>query len=83
MKLIQVSIENFRGIKQLSIPLDETTVLIGENNAGKSSVLDALHFCLSRSLTRKSGQFSEYDYHLPAENSQLMPRQPTCISSVS
>ncbi|MBE3050158.1 DUF2813 domain-containing protein [Candidatus Bathyarchaeota archaeon] len=80
MKLVQLDIENFRGIKKLSVPLDETTVLIGENNSGKSSVLDALHTCLSRSLNRKSGQFAEYDYHLPAEDSQPADADPITIT---
>jgi len=80
MKLVRVDIENFRGIKQLSVPLDEITVLIGENNAGKSSVLDALQFCLSRSLTRRSSQFSEYDYHLPGEDSRPSESEPITIT---
>ena len=75
MKLIRLDIENFRGIKALSVPLDDTTVLIGENNSGKSSILDALRACLSRSLTRKTSSFSEYDYHLPTPGSQLADGQ--------
>lgn len=52
MFLQQIDIVNFRGIRQLSLTLDETTVLIGENNTAKSTILDALQICLSRSLTR-------------------------------
>ncbi|MYB59446.1 MAG: DUF2813 domain-containing protein [Gemmatimonadetes bacterium] len=70
MFLEQIEIVNFRGIQHLSLKLDKTTVLIGENNTGKSTVLDALQTCLSRSLTRKGGIFSEYDYHLPEKDSQ-------------
>lgn len=66
----QIDIKNFRGIRQLSVKLDETTVLIGENNTGKSTILAALEICLSRSLSRRSGTFSEYDYHLPKKDSQ-------------
>lgn len=66
----QIDIKNFRGIRELSLKLDETTVLIGENNTGKSTILAALDFCLSRSLNRRSGTFSEYDYHLPEKDSQ-------------
>ena len=64
MFLEQIDIVNFRGITHLTLKLDETTVLIGENNTGKSTVLEALQICLSRSLTRKGDIFSEYDYHL-------------------
>lgn len=70
MFLEQIDIINFRGIRNLSLKLDETTVLIGENNTGKTTILDALQICLSRSLTRRSGIFSEYDYHMPQMDSQ-------------
>ncbi len=61
---------NFRGIRKLSLKLNDTTVLIGENNTGKTTILDALQICLSRNLNRKGGIFSEYDYHLPEKDSQ-------------
>lgn len=69
MFLEQIDIVNFRGIHDLSLKLDETTVLIGENNTGKTTILDALQICLSRSLTRRSSIFSEYDYHMPQSDS--------------
>ncbi len=59
MRLTQVDIKNFRGINELSLNLNELCVLIGENNAGKSSVLDAVRCCLAGSLS-----FADYDYHL-------------------
>jgi putative ATP-dependent endonuclease of OLD family len=43
MFLCQVHIANFRGIKKLSLILDDTTVLIGENNICKSTILDLLY----------------------------------------
>ena len=70
MFLEKIDIANFRGIRNLSMKLDKTTVLIGENNTGKSTILEALQVCLSRSITRKGGIFSEYDYHLPQKESQ-------------
>ena len=70
MFLDQIDIKNFRGIRDLSLKLDDTTVLIGENNTGKSTILAALEACLSRNLSRRNGTFSEYDYYLPDKNSQ-------------
>lgn len=70
MFLEQIEIANFRGIRRLRLKLDNTTVLIEENNTGKSTILEALQVCLSRSLTRKGDIFSEYDYHLPQQDSQ-------------
>jgi putative ATP-dependent endonuclease of the OLD family len=66
MLLTKVSIKNFRGIDELAIPLEQCTVLIGENNTGKTSVLEAIHTCLSRNLSRKVVPFGEYDFHLTA-----------------
>ncbi len=48
MKLKSVKIENFRAIKMLELELHpQLTVLVGENGAGKTSVLDALAYGLS------------------------------------
>ena len=80
MFLQQVEIANFRGIENLRIVFDDVTVLIGENNTGKTTILDALQLCLSRSLTRKGGIFTEYDYHLPDRDSQPSDAEPIEIS---
>jgi len=43
VRLVSVNVENFRTLRQAEIPLrEQVTVLIGENNAGKSTVLDVL-----------------------------------------
>lgn len=43
MKLISVKIRNFRGYKdEVSINIDDFTTLVGKNDAGKSTVLEAL-----------------------------------------
>lgn len=65
MKLTRVKIENFRGIRHLDLHLGEETVLIGENNAGKSSVLQALRVCLRDLSPRRRSLFEPYDVHLP------------------
>jgi len=42
--LNQLSIENFRNITSVSLPLSKgVTVFVGENGAGKTSILDAVH----------------------------------------
>jgi putative ATP-dependent endonuclease of OLD family len=69
MKLVEIDIKNFRGIKSLSIPIDRLTVLIGENNVGKSTVIEALKLVLTRGFGSIRGkQFSEYDFHLNDTN---------------
>ncbi len=65
MFLKTVQIKNFRGIQDLTVRLDDVCVLIGENNVGKSTVLDALRICLTRSFTRRAAPvFDEYDYYM-------------------
>ena len=47
MQLISIDVKNFRCLKEVSIPFHELTVLIGENDAGKSTVLDLLDLILN------------------------------------
>lgn len=77
MQLTHLSIKNYRGIKSLSLALDETTVLIGENNSGKTTILHALRACL-QSL-RNSGRsvvFDEFDFHFENSTSDPSTAEP-------
>ena len=47
MFLKSLEVQNFRGIVSGRLDLDETTVLIGENDCGKSSLLSALEVALA------------------------------------
>ena len=69
MSLRRIDIKHFRGIRGLSLELDKVTVLIGENNTAKTTILKALEICMRRSLNRSNDVFSEYDYHLSAQDS--------------
>ncbi len=42
IKITEVRIRNFRSLHEVNVSLDWLTVLIGENNAGKTSFLDSL-----------------------------------------
>ena len=79
MKLTTVEIRNFRCIKELSVQLDETTVLIGENNSGKTAFWDAIRICLERLRGRGRGPFNEYDYHLADESAAPADADPIQI----
>ena len=48
MYLNRLEIGNFRGIRSARIELDETTVLIGENDSGKTAILEAIEKVLSQ-----------------------------------
>lgn len=55
MRLAEVVLENFRGYQErVSVPIDDLTVLIGRNDAGKSSVLEALDIVLGEAKIEPS-----------------------------
>ena len=70
MTITSVRIRNFRGIRDLEIGLGKVTVLIGENNSGKTSVLDALKLCLRDLSPRRRVVFDALDFHLPDGHSE-------------
>jgi putative ATP-dependent endonuclease of OLD family len=68
MRLRHVRIKGFRAFKDVSVPIDDITVLVGENNAGKTAFLDAIRLVLARPNNRSSS-FEDYDYHLRRKGS--------------
>ena len=79
MKITKVRIENFRGLKDVELELDETTVLIGENNSGKTSVLDALRLCLRELGPRRRVVFGGFDFHLEDDAAEPHSADPIRI----
>jgi len=69
MRISRVEIKNFRSIKHLDVDLDDTTVLVGPNNAGKTAILDAIRIVLNRRWGKRGTGFSEYDIHMEKESS--------------
>ena len=81
MRLVEVKIENFRGVRSLHLLLDSLTVLIGENNTGKSTVLEAIRLVLTRGFgMRRGGQFTEYDFHLKDATATPQTAEPISIT---
>ncbi len=64
MKLREIIVRNFRCLKDITIPIADTTVLVGENNSGKTALLEAMKIVLPRSPAGRQTPFSEYDYHM-------------------
>ncbi|WP_316232253.1 AAA family ATPase [Bradyrhizobium sp. SZCCHNR1051] len=50
-RISSVIVRRFKRIAEIEVPLEEVTLLIGENNSGKSSVLQAIHFAVSVAQT--------------------------------
>ena len=64
MKLREIKLQNFRNLVDISIPIDDTTILVGENNSGKTALIDALKIALPYNITSRKPPFDEYDYHM-------------------
>jgi hypothetical protein len=57
MKLAHLQVSNYRGLRDVSIPLSPFVCITGENNGGKSSVLQSLSLFLSGSSLKSSDYF--------------------------
>jgi predicted ATP-dependent endonuclease of OLD family len=51
MLLREIEVRSFKGVRDASIALTDVTLLVGTNNSGKSSILQAIHFA-SRSIAQ-------------------------------
>jgi len=57
MKLSNLHVLNYRGLRDVSIPLSPFVCITGENNGGKSSVLQSLSLFLSGSALKATDYF--------------------------
>lgn len=78
MKLSRIHIQNFRGIRNLELDLDDLVVLIGENNTGKTAILHAVRLCLRDLGPRRRVVFDAFDFHLKDEHAE-----PSSADSIS
>jgi len=69
MYLKRLTIKNFRCIKNATIDFNEgVNILIGENNSGKTAILDALRICLCYGKQRRDIYISLNDFHVDKNN---------------
>ena len=59
MKIAKLHIENYKGLRDVEFPLSQFACLIGENNSGKSSVLQALSLFFSGTALAKTDYFDD------------------------
>src|SRR4051812_11526676 len=75
--IIQLDLENFRGFESHTLPLRPLTIMVGANNAGKSTVVEALRHVsqVQRSLER--GRFTRIPEWLdhPRASAGIAPNQ--------
>lgn len=74
MRLLELRLQNWRAIENARIPLEDITVLVGRNGAGKSSILDAVEFLresvsdnLMNALERRGGVIGVARLGAPAD----------------
>ena len=63
MKITQLSIKNFRGISEASIELPAHAVLIGDNNTGKSTILEAINLAMGPDRLKRRPAVDEHDFY--------------------
>ena len=62
MKVCRVTIANFRGISSATILLPNHAVLIGDNNTGKTTILEALDLALGPDRLNRTPTVDEHDF---------------------
>ncbi len=71
VRIARVQIENFRGISKADIHFNGTSVLLGDNNTGKSTIFEAIELAIGADRLSRAQPIDEHDFHggdyLPAE----------------
>lgn len=72
MRLFKLHIRNFRKIEDLSVIFPKgLTVIVGENNAGKTAIIDALRLMLFSSRDFEALRLNEDDFRRGSQNSPI------------
>ena len=62
MRVARVHIENFRGIRLADLRFAGTTVLLGDNNTGKSTVFEAIELAIGADRLARGQVIDEHDF---------------------
>lgn len=78
MHIVRLKIAGFRGISSADISLGQHTVLVGANNSGKTTIIEALALIFGRE--RLVRRLTEHDFHgsAPDEQTRIL-----CIATVT
>lgn len=63
MRISYLKIENFRGIKRGELLIPQHAVLVGDNNIGKSTVLEAIDLVLGPERLSRRPAIDEHDFY--------------------
>jgi predicted ATP-dependent endonuclease of OLD family len=78
MHIVRLKISGFRGVRSADIGLGRHAVLVGPNNSGKTTVIEALALLLGRD--RLVRRLTEHDFHgsVPDETARIL-----CVATVT
>ena len=63
MKVVRLTISNFRGIKSAELLFDGHTLMVGSNNVGKSTLCEALDLVLGPDRLNRFPPVDELDFY--------------------
>lgn len=63
MKVVRLSVQNFRGIKSAELLFDGHTLMVGSNNVGKSTLCEALDLVLGPDRLNRFPPVDEFDFY--------------------
>lgn len=63
MQVAHIHIENFRGVKEATLFLSKHAVLLGDNNTGKTTILEALDLTLGPDRLNRTPPIDEHDFY--------------------
>ena len=63
MRISRIKIQNFRGIKSGELFFPKYAVLVGDNNCGKSTVIEAIDLCLGPERLSRHPIIDEHDFY--------------------
>src|ERR1700732_24278 len=78
MHIVRLMISGFRGVRSADVALGRHTVLVGPNNSGKTTIVEALALLFGRD--RLVRRLTEHDFHgsAPDETTRIV-----CIATVT
>lgn len=63
MRIVRLRIQNFRAIESADVLLPKHVVLVGDNNSGKSTILEAIDLVLGPERIRQRPVINEHDFY--------------------
>jgi putative ATP-dependent endonuclease of OLD family len=63
MKIVKLTVSNFRNIRSATLYFEGHTLLVGANNVGKSTICEALDLLLGPDRLKRTVPVDEYDFY--------------------